>query len=109
MKKEIKSTLQLEDFNLRQKIVDLFFDESQGIVSDEDIYKAVKENVEHFGIMCENEGNRIEQEREWINDFIQEIERMQSLYHKGHITNAERTRDLLAERLDDIMHLPSKP
>ena len=38
-------------------------------------------------------------------DFIEEIEYMQGLYSSARFTQAEATRDKLAEQLDDLMRL----
>lgn len=38
-------------------------------------------------------------------DFIEEIEYMQRLYSNARYTQAEATRDKLAEQLDDLMRL----
>ena len=40
-------------------------------------------------------------------DFIEEIEYMQGLYSNARYTQAEATRDKLAEQLDDLMRLGS--
>ena len=40
-------------------------------------------------------------------DFIEEIEYMQGLYSNARFTQAEATRDKLAEQLDDLMRLGS--
>ena len=40
-------------------------------------------------------------------DFIEEIEYMQGLYSNARYTQAEATRDKLAEKLDDLMRLGS--
>ena len=40
-------------------------------------------------------------------DFIEEIEYMQELYSNARYTQAEATRDKLAEQLDDLMRLGS--
>lgn len=40
-------------------------------------------------------------------DFIEEIEYMQRLYSNARYTQAEATRDKLAEQLDDLMRLGS--
>ena len=40
-----------------------------------------------------------------IADFIEEIEYMQGLYSNARYTQAEATRDKLAEQLDDLMRL----
>ena len=40
-------------------------------------------------------------------DFIEEIEYMQGLYNNARYTQAEATRDKLAEQLDDLMRLGS--
>lgn len=40
-------------------------------------------------------------------DFIEEIEYMQGLYNNKRYTQAEQTRDKLAEQLDELMRLGS--
>lgn len=40
-----------------------------------------------------------------LDDFINEVERMQKLYSNSKYTSAEELRDKLAEQLDDIMRL----
>lgn len=40
-----------------------------------------------------------------LADFIEEIEYMQGLYSNARYTQAEATRDKLAEQLDDLMRL----
>ena len=40
-----------------------------------------------------------------LADFIEEIEYMQGLYRNARFTQAEATRDKLAEQLDDLMRL----
>jgi hypothetical protein len=47
-------------------------------------------------------------EEELFTDFISDIERMRVLYDRDKMYSAEKLRDDLAERLDDIMRLKPK-
>lgn len=47
----------------------------------------------------------MDKKEEEFNDFIEEIKWMRQLYKKQRYTQAERERDKLAEKLDDIMRL----
>jgi hypothetical protein len=41
-----------------------------------------------------------------LDEYVDEIKRMQAMYNSGHFTRAEELRDELAEKLDDIMRQP---
>ena len=42
---------------------------------------------------------------EKFQEFVDDLHRMNGLYNAGYYTKAEKARDELAERLDDIMRL----
>lgn len=54
--------------------------------------------------ITDNEGNEVLADVSGsLFDFVQECERMISLYKNQRYTQAEQLRDKLAERLDDVM------
>ena len=63
------------------------------------------ENTEKYRIV-DNEGNEVLADVSVsLLEFIEEVKRMMGLYGASRYTQAEETRDELAERLDDMMRL----
>ena len=63
------------------------------------------ENTEKYRIV-DNEGNEVLADVSVsLLDFIQEVKYMMGLYGASRYTQAEKTRDELAEKLDDVMRL----
>jgi hypothetical protein len=61
------------------------------------------ENVEKYSI-TDNEGNEVLADVSGsLFGFIQEVDRMISLYKKQRYTQAEQLKDKLADELDDLM------
>jgi hypothetical protein len=61
------------------------------------------ENVEKYSI-TDNEGNEVLADVSGsLFGFIQEVDRMISLYKKQRYTQAEELKDILADELDDLM------
>lgn len=42
-----------------------------------------------------------------LEEFIEEVKRMNRLYNMGRITESERLQEILAEQLDDLRRLKS--
>ena len=63
------------------------------------------ENTEKYQIV-DNEGNEVLTDVSVsLLEFIEEVKHMMNLYGASHYTQAEQTRDELAEKLDDVMRL----
>lgn len=63
------------------------------------------ENTEKYRIV-DNEGNEVLADVSVsLLEFIEEVKHMMRLYGVSRYTQAEQTRDELAEKLDDVMRL----
>ena len=65
-------------------------------------------NTEKYRIV-DNEGNEVLADVSVsLLEFIEEVKHMKGLYGASRYTQAEQTRDELAEKLDDVMHLANE-